>query len=102
MKCVGNMVLFDRLRKEEDRENCSVWKGEKGVYIFEKIDSISPRKPVRKVYLNRTYLTGLFRGRKKDEFLGDIKEIDGKKYLRFRISGKDQIDIFEKKYSKVS
>jgi hypothetical protein len=90
------LVMFDKLTKQEQRETCSVWQGEKGVYIFENTNEVEVRKPIRKVYLNRTYFTGLFRSRKSGEYLGDIKEPEGKKYLLFRVIGETQLEILEK------
>ena len=90
------LVRYDSLTKEEQRETCSVWKGEKGVYVFENTGEVQVKKPIRRVYLNRTYFTGLFRSRKADEFLGDIKEPEGKKYLVFRVIGESKVEIYQR------
>jgi len=90
------LLRFDTLKKEEQRETCSVWKGEKGIYVFENTGEVEVKRPIRKVYLNRTYLTGLFRSRKPGEYLGDIKEPEGKKYLLFRVMSEEQLDILER------
>ena len=90
------LVKFDTLKKESQRDTCSVWKGEKGVYVFENTNEVEVRRPIRRVYLNRTYFTGLFRSRKPGEYLGDIKEPEGKKYLVFRVMGEEQLEILEK------
>jgi len=91
-----SLVRYDSLTKQEQRETCSVWKGEKGVYVFENTNEVEVRKPIRRVYLNRTYFTGLFRGRKQGEFLGDIKEPEGKKYLVFKVMGETQVEILQR------
>jgi len=90
------LVKFDTLKKSEQRDTCSVWKGERGVYIFENTGEVEVRRPIRRVYLNRTYFTGLFRSKNKGEYLGDIKEPEGKKYLVFRVMGEEQLEILEK------
>jgi len=92
----GKLVRYDSLRKEEQRETCSVWKGDRGIYVFENTGEVQVKKPIRKVYLNRTYFTGLFRGRKAGEFLGDIKEPEGKKYLVFRVVDEEQVEIYQR------
>ena len=92
-KLKRKLVRYDSLTKQEQRETCSVWKGEKGVYVFENTGETEVRRPIRKVYLNRTYFTGLFRGRKQGEYLGDIKEPEGKKYLLFRVKGESEMEI---------
>jgi site-specific DNA-adenine methylase len=63
------------------------------VYVFENTGETEVRRPIRKVYLNRTYFTGLFRSRKQGEYLGDIKEPEGKKYLLFRVKGESEMEI---------
>ena len=91
-----NLLRFDTLKKEEQRETCSVWKGEKGIYVFENTGEVAVRRPIRRVYLNRTYFTGLFRSRKPGEYLGDIKEPEGKKYLLFRVMDEEELEILER------
>lgn len=79
------LVLFDRLTKDNTLpDGTTVWKGEKGVYVFSDTGEVAVGKPIRKVYLNRTYLTGLFKGKRDREFSGDMKTESGKKYLVFR------------------
>ena len=87
------LVRYDSLTKQEQRQDCSIWKGERGVYVFENTGEVEVKRPIRKVYLNRTYFTGLFRGRKQGEYLGDIKEPEGKKYLLFRVKGESEMEI---------
>lgn len=88
--------LFDKLQKQEQRETCSVWKGDKGVYVFENTGVIEARKPLRRVYLNRTYLTGLFKSKHPNEYLGDIKELDSRVYLIFKTVGNEALEIYKK------
>lgn len=90
------LVEFDRLKKESQDEKTSLWKGDRGVYVFESTGIVEAKKPIRRVYLNRTYMTGLFRSRKPEEFLGDMKEPEGKKYLVFRVVDHDSMVIFSK------
>jgi hypothetical protein len=90
-------VLYDRLKKVEDRQDCTLWSGDKGLYVFERIDQVGQGRPVRRVYLNRQYFTGLFKTRDSKEYSGDIKSIDDKRYLVFKLVDKDQIDIFERR-----
>lgn len=90
------LVEFDRLKKESQDEKVSMWKGDRGVYVFEPTGNLEPQRPIRKVYLNRTYMTGLFKSRKPSEFLGDLKGPEGKKYLLFRVLDRDTLVIFEK------
>jgi hypothetical protein len=35
----------------------------------------------------------LFRSKKRGEYLGDIKEPEGKKYLLFRVKGESEMEI---------
>lgn len=88
------LELFDRLTKEEQKEGHSLWRGEKGTYVFEATGEIEAKRPVRKVYLNRTYLTGLFKSRNIGEYTGDIKEPEGKRYLVFRLLGKECMEVY--------
>jgi len=88
--------LFDRLKKQEQRANCSVWKGSKGVYVFENTGVLEARKPIRKVYLNRAYLTGLFKSKQANEYLGDLRELDNRIYLIFKLVGNEALEIYKK------
>lgn len=96
-KRTRSLVLFDRLRKESQKEKNSIWKGDRGVYVFEDTGEVAARKPIRKVYLNRSYFTGVFRSKKPNEYTGDIKGIDGKVYLVFRVSGPEELEIYERR-----
>lgn len=95
-KAKRELVEFDRLKKESQDEKTSLWKGDRGTYIFESTGMVEAKKPIRRVYLNRTYMTGLFRSRKPEEFLGDLKEPEGKKYLLFRLLGTDKLIIYQR------
>lgn len=88
------LVEFDRLTKEKQDEKTSHWRGSKGLYVFENTGELEPRKPIRRVYKDRAYMTGLFRSRKPEEFLGDLKGPEGKQYLLFRLLDRDNIVIF--------
>lgn len=90
------LLHYDTLRKQEQREDHSVWKGERGIYVFENTNNTEPKKPIRRVYLNRTYFSGLFRTKRVGEFSGDLKEPEGKKYLVFRLKGSDEVEILSK------
>lgn len=90
------LTLFDRLVKESQEEGKSMWKGDRGIYVFESTGEVGSRKPIRKVYLNRAYLTGLFPSRKADQYTGDIKEVDRKVYLLFKVSGADSMEIYSR------
>ena len=90
------LVPFDDLKLLSKTEEGSGWQGEKGYYYFKPVDKIGARQPIRQVYLNRKYLTGLFDSKKKGVYFGDMKLPDGKKYLQFQVQGSDTMKIFEK------
>lgn len=90
------LVHFDTLTKEEQKEDHTLWKGEKGTYVFENTGEIGVGKPVRKVYLNRTYMTGLFQTRRSSEYSGDLKTPDGRVYLVFKILAEGKVEVFRK------
>jgi hypothetical protein len=90
-------VLYDRLQKTEDRSDHTLWTGERGVYVFKQVEAVEARRPVRQVFLNRTYLTGLFKTKVKDEYSGDLKEVDSRVYLVFKVVGPDAIEIYAKR-----
>jgi site-specific DNA-adenine methylase len=92
-KLKRKLVRYDSLTKQEQRQDCSIWKGERGVYVFENTGEIEVKRPICRIYLNRTYFTGLFRSKKRGEYLGDIKEPEGKKYLLFRVKGESEMEI---------
>lgn len=78
---------YDTLRLQKREDTTSVYEGEKGVYVFERAAEFAVGKPVMRVYLNRQYLTGLFKAKGGEDYSGDIKGIDGKQYLLFRREG---------------
>lgn len=90
----GRLELFDRLTMTEKKETHSLWRGDRGTYVFEPTGEIGVKKPVRKVYLNRTYLTGLFKSKTVGEYSGDIKEPEGKRYLLFRVVGRQNMEVY--------
>lgn len=92
----SRLVEFDKLKKESQDEKTSLWKGEKGVYVFESTGMLEAKKPIRKVYLNRAYMTGLFKSRKPEEYLGDLKTPEGKQYLLFRVLDRETMVIYSK------
>jgi hypothetical protein len=90
------LVPFDDLKLLTKTDEGSGWQGEKGYYYFKPVDKIGARHPIRQVYLNRKYLTGLFDTKKKGVYFGDMMLPDGKKYLQFQVQGSDAMKIFEK------
>lgn len=90
-------VLYDELSKLEEREDCTLWRGEKGTYVFEAVKECGENKPVRRVYLNRKYLSGLFSTKVKSEFSGDIKQADSRVYLVFKVVSPELIKVYEKR-----
>jgi len=90
------LVLFDSITRQSKNEKVSVWSGKLGTYVFKSSGKAGSRTPVSQVYLNREYFTGVFRTKDSSTFSGDIKEIDRKRYLIFKIVGLEKIDIFEK------
>lgn len=92
----SRMVPYDTIKKTMQDEKISMWTGEKGTYVFESVPVKVAGKPVAKVYLNRTYLSGLFKTKRPQEFSADVKEIDRRRYLTFRLTGQDTCDIFER------
>ena len=89
-------VFFDKLKKTEEREECTLWSGERGTYVFERVPEYGERKPVRRVYLNRKYLSGLFTTKEKSEYSGDMKGADSRIYLIFKVVSPEIIEIFQK------
>lgn len=90
------LVEFDRLKKETQDDKTSLWRGGRGIYVFEATGLLEAKKPIRRVYLNRSYMTGLFRSRRPEEYLGDLKEPEGKKYLVFKVLDPQNMVIFER------
>lgn len=90
------LVLYDSLTKESKEKDITIWTGEKGKYIFKSFGEIKAKKPISQVYLNRSYLTGIFKSKISGQYTGDIKEIDKKRYLLFKVVNDKKIDIFEK------
>ena len=90
------LILFDSITRKSKNEKVSVWSGELGIYLFSSAKKIGAHSPVSQVFLNRKYLTGVFRTKDSLIFSGDIKEIDRKRYLLFKVTGQDKIEIFEK------
>ena len=89
-------VPFDTLEKVEEKESCTLWSGERGTYVFERVPEYGERKPVRKVYLNRKYLSGLFATKNRSEYSGDIKEADSRLYLVFKVVNSERIEVYQK------
>lgn len=98
-KTKRKLELYDTLRLESKEETFSKWQGEKGLYVFKQGESKGSRSPVRQVYLNREYFTGLFKTKKAEEFSGDLKDSfdNSRKYLSFIIESGDTIKIYVKK-----
>lgn len=90
------LTLWDRLKLQEKKPDHTLWQGDRGVYVFEATGTLEPKKPIRRVYLNRTYLTGLFKSRVVGEWTGDLKEPDKKLYLVFRSTGPGSVEIFSR------
>lgn len=90
------LIPFDNLKLLKKDEQGSGWEGQKGYYYFKPVEKIGARQPVRQVYLNRKYLTGLFDTNKKGIYFGDMKEPDGKVYLQFQVLGEGFIRVFKK------
>lgn len=91
---------YDTLKLESKEDTFSKWSGERGTYIFKSVGS-SPnnqRSPIRQVYLNREYLSGLFKTKNESEFSADAKDtFTGERvYLLFRVTAPDSIDILQK------
>lgn len=90
------LQVYDTLSKVNQDETTSHWQGTRGHYVFEDTKESLPKRPIRKVYRDRVYLTGLFRSRKPGEYLGDIKGPEGKQYLLFRVKGESLIEIYSR------
>lgn len=90
------LVPYDRLSCIHRDDKTSHWQGERGTYVFESSGVVEARKPIQRVYLNRKYFTGLFTSRREGEYSGDIKDLDGKHYLVFKVVSRDMVDIFER------
>lgn len=89
------LPVFDKLTKIKKENECSLWKGEKGEYVFKAVPKKNERSPFKQIYLNRKYFTGLWPTRKGNSYKGDIRELDKKRYLLFVITGDDELTIFE-------
>jgi hypothetical protein len=96
MRTKVRLVEFDRLKKESQDEKTSRWKGDKGVYVFESLETMGVNKPVKKVYLNRQFMSGLFKTKKVGEYSADLKEPDRRRYLLFRLRGSAEMEVWEK------
>jgi len=71
-------TVIDTIVRLSRSGTSSTWQGEKGLYRFMKREGDDgPRKPHRRVFLNRKYLTGIFRTHENDRFSGDIRMSDG-------------------------
>jgi len=95
----SKLVLFDSLQRKTKENGLSTWTGEKNKkYIFKRNEKATGNLPLTFVFIGQKYLTGIFRTKENDVYSGDIKEIDGKRYLVFKVTGekKDKIEIFEK------
>lgn len=93
----SKLVLYDTLKKRVKENGLSIWNGEKNKkYIFKSTGDIKENRPLTYVYIGQNYLTGLFKTRESGIFSGDIKEIDGKRYLLFKVIGENEIKIYEK------
>jgi len=90
------LILFDSISRKSKGEKVSFWIGNQGDYLFKSSEKLGTMSPVSQVYLNRKYFTGIFRTKNKDIYSGDIKEIDKKRYLLFKVIDKDKINIYEK------
>lgn len=88
--------LIDRLTKERTLpDGSTIWKGTAGTYVFALPKETGPKKPIRRVMLNRVYLTGLFASKRPNEFLGDTRGTGGNCRLVFR-SVRGGIEVYEK------
>ena len=90
-------VLIDTLKLVERKDNCSIWSGSESTYVFDKVEGEKDRSPVKKVYKDRKYYTGIFRTKDKTEFSGDTVELDKKVYLIFKVTGEGAIQLYEKR-----
>jgi len=91
--------VFDVIQQVDrlNDQTGTVWRGEKGTYIFKHTGNRTRHKPVAHVLLNSKYLTGLFATDKKGIFSGDIKTSTGKVYLLFVVHDHDgNIEIVQK------
>lgn len=97
------LVLFDELQFKSKDDTCTIWTGAKGTYVFKRIQDTKVNRPICQVYLDRKYLTGLFKTAKNDIYSGDIKVSDEKKiYLIFKVVDQKKIEIYEKKSANFS
>ena len=87
-------ILFDRIQLEEDRVTCTVWRGERGVYVFDHIEPTSDRSPVARVYLNRRYFSGVFKTKKRRIWSGDFKVNDERIFVDFVFDKTGDITIY--------
>jgi len=89
-KSKKKFIIFDTIVKKSKNEKLSVWTGSRGTYLFVKPVNL---KMASQVFLNRKYLTGLFRTDKKNVYSGDIREVAGKCYLKFEVVSDNEIRI---------
>lgn len=95
------LLPFDTLKLKKKNEEGSGWNGERGYYYIKPVPVVDDKKPIRYVYLNHKYFTGLFPTKNGKRFNGDCKFEDGKKYLLFEVAGAEVIKIYEKVQEKV-
>lgn len=92
------LVPYDRLtlKNREEDTGISHWTGERGYYVLQPTGVQQVNRPVMQVYLNRKYFSGLFTSRRSGEFSADLKEVDRKRYLRFRKVDANTLEILER------
>jgi hypothetical protein len=95
LKHKTDLIPFDTLELVNKAEGGTRWKGSKGTYFFKTTGFVEPFKPVRFIYLNHKYMTGLFGTKNPKVFNGDLKTENGKIYLLFKIKG-ETINIYQK------
>lgn len=90
------LILFDSITKKSQDEKVSIWIGEKGTYVFKRFEKSGINSPISQVFLNRNYLTGVFKTKQVGIYSGDIKQNEKKRYILFKVIDQDKIEIFEK------
>ena len=90
-------VLYDELKfQRRNDEGFSWYEGNRGNYLIQRANVSGKNKPVAKMFLNRKYLTGIFRTPDANSFSGDIKQGKRRVFLKIEFTGQS-LKLLEKK-----
>lgn len=94
------LVVYDKLKfdSRNDEARHTKWRGDNGVYLVKTAEVRGPHSPVAQVFLNRVYMTGLFRTKDPGTFSADLKDefTGNRRYLVFKKESETELAIYEK------